>query len=80
MPYEVLIDGTLLDPYYGDSFYVRPEIAGADYLPVAQTDYRTASRCVTVENKEIACGIEKQGKKQVLKLPRWEPIHGCKYR
>ena len=70
MPYEVLIDGTLLDPSYGDSFYVRPEIAGADYLPVAQTDYRTASRCVTVENKEIACGIEKQGKKTSFEITK----------
>ena len=61
MPYESLIDGTLLDPYYGDSFYVRPEIAGADYLPAAQTDYRTASRCVTVDHQEIACLLEKKG-------------------
>ena len=61
MPYESLINGTLLDPYYGDSFYVRPEIAGADYLPAAQTDYRTASRCVTVDHQEIACLLEKKG-------------------
>ncbi len=32
--YSALIDGTLFDPYYGDSSYVRTEVAGADYLPI----------------------------------------------
>ena len=64
MSYESLIDGTLLDPYYGNSFYVRPEVAGADYLPVSQTDYRTVSQCVVNENNQnISCDIEKKGYK-----------------
>lgn len=60
--YTELIDSTIIDPYYGDSFYVRPEIAGADYLPVASIDYRSVSRCVTGENgQELACELSKKG-------------------
>lgn len=69
MSYESLIDGTLLDPYYGNSFYVRPEVAGADYLPVSQTDYRTVSQCVVNENNQnISCDIEKKGYKTSFKV------------
>ena len=32
--YASLIDGTTIDPYYGNSGYVRVEVAGADYLPI----------------------------------------------
>lgn len=32
--YASLIDGSTIDPYYGNSGYVRVEVAGADYLPI----------------------------------------------
>ena len=38
-PYSALIDGTVIDPYYS-AFYVRTELAGADYLPVGSPDFR----------------------------------------
>ena len=34
------------------------------------SDYRTISRCVTVGNKEIACGIEKQGNKTSFEITK----------
>lgn len=69
-PYTDLINGTLIDPYYGDSFYVRPEIAGADYLPVSVTDYRTASVCATAENGiDQFCDIKKQGTVTTFSVP-----------
>ena len=61
-PYSVLLDGSLLDPSYGDSFFIRTEIAGADYLPVATLDYRTASRAVQEQSgAEISDTILRQG-------------------
>lgn len=32
--YAQLLDGSLIDPYFGNSSYVRVEVAGADYLPI----------------------------------------------
>ena len=37
--YEELIDGSIIDPYYS-AFYVRVELAGADYLPIKTIDYQ----------------------------------------
>jgi hypothetical protein len=37
--YQELIDGTVIDPFYS-AFYVRVELAGADYLPAKSIDYQ----------------------------------------
>ncbi|MEG0358639.1 MAG: hypothetical protein RR598_05210 [Anaerorhabdus sp.] len=44
--YESLIDGSIIDPFYS-AFYVRVELAGADYLPEGSPDYRELSNEVT---------------------------------
>lgn len=48
-PYENLIDGSIIDPFYS-AFYVRVELAGADYLPINSPDYRTLSKEVTTQD------------------------------
>lgn len=45
-PYASLIDGSIIDPFYS-AFYVRVELAGADYLPEGSPDYRELSNEVT---------------------------------
>ena len=37
--YNELINGSIIDPYYS-AYYVRTELAGADYLPVNYFDYK----------------------------------------
>ncbi|MEG1463187.1 MAG: hypothetical protein RSC48_08745, partial [Anaerorhabdus sp.] len=44
--YASLIDGSIIDPFYS-AFYVRVELAGADYLPEGSPDYRELSNEVT---------------------------------
>ncbi len=58
--YEELLNGSIIDPYYGNTSYNRIEVAGADYLPQGFLDYRNASRCVTdLEGNELTCTVEK---------------------
>ena len=44
--YASLIDGSIIDPFYS-AFYVRVELAGADYLPEGSPDYRELSNEIT---------------------------------
>lgn len=39
MSWQEVLDGAVVDPYYS-AFYVRVELAGADYLPVGSPDFR----------------------------------------
>lgn len=73
MPYTALLDGSIVDPYYGNSTFVRTEIAGADYLPWPSVDYRTASKCV-VDNKgnDVACDLLKKGTTTTFELAQVE--------
>ena len=49
-PYSALIDGTLFDPYYGDSPYIRSEVAGADYLPIGGLNTKDVGHDVTMSD------------------------------
>ena len=58
--YAELLNGSIIDPYYGNTSYNRIEVAGADYLPQGFLDYRNASRCITdLEGNELTCTVEK---------------------
>lgn len=57
--YQDMIDGTVIDPFYS-AFYVRVELAGADYLPIDSPDYRTLSPCITDTGLDIVtCDFER---------------------
>lgn len=58
--YAELLNGSIINPYYGNTSYNRIEVAGADYLPQGFLDYRNASYCVTdLDGNELTCTIEK---------------------
>ncbi len=50
--YSSLIDGSIIDPFYS-AFYVRVELAGADYLSEGSPDYRELSKEVTDSTSNI---------------------------
>lgn len=50
--YTSLLDGTIIDPYYS-AFYVRVEVAGADYLPIGCVDYQNYNYALRNQNGEI---------------------------
>lgn len=56
--YESIIDGSLIDPFYGESFFVRIELAAADYLPSNSISY-----------KDRPYGIFNQQSTDLLALP-----------
>ena len=73
--YESFLDGSFIDPFYGDSYFVRTEIAGADYLPAVYYDYKNASGCVTdPEGKDLVCEVEKKGMRTAFEF---ENIASC---
>ena len=47
-----VLDGALCDPYYS-AYYVRVELAGADYLPVNAPDFRGRGTQLRDENGVI---------------------------
>lgn len=49
--YEELIDGSIIDPYYS-AFYVRVELAGADYLPIDSIDYKQRKYGIYLEDTD----------------------------
>lgn len=51
-PYSKLIDGSIIDPFYS-AFYVRVELAGADYLPEGSPDYRELPYAVTTAQGQV---------------------------
>ena len=58
--YEELLNGSIIDPYYGNTSYNRIEVAGADYLPQGFLDYKNASHCITdLSGNEIDCYVQK---------------------
>lgn len=58
--YSEMIDGSLIDPFYS-AFYVRVELAGADYLPINSPDYRDQSPCITDTGlTPITCNFTKE--------------------
>lgn len=50
--YNQLIDGSIIDPFYS-AFYVRVELAGADYLPVNTIDYQNYDYQIMDTNNNI---------------------------
>lgn len=44
--YDQLLDGSIVDPYFGNSSYVRVEVAGADYLPIGGLNTKNMSHDV----------------------------------
>ncbi|MBR2824793.1 MAG: hypothetical protein IKE51_00780 [Solobacterium sp.] len=49
--YTDITEGRLTDPYYGNSFFKRVELASANYLPVNSPDFRTYSTQIKDSNK-----------------------------
>ena len=58
--YEQMIDGTVIDPYYS-AFYVRVELAGADYLPVGSPDFRIRTPQVYGDGAPLSLEIRRFG-------------------
>jgi hypothetical protein len=50
--YKELIDGSVIDPFYS-AFYVRVELAGADYLPVNSIDFQNYDYQIKDTNNNI---------------------------
>lgn len=50
--YSSLLDGSIIDPYYA-AFYVRVEVAGADYLPIGCIDYKNYKYAIQSQNGNI---------------------------
>ncbi|MFV0479374.1 MAG: hypothetical protein ACK5LZ_02225 [Anaerorhabdus sp.] len=63
--YSELLDGTFSDP--ASTFYLRAELAGADYLPLNSLDYREASLCIQELDQStnalsvVTCDLIKDG-------------------
>jgi len=59
--WQDVLDGDLIDPYYS-SFYVRVELAGADYLPVGSPYFNQRSTGLkTAAGTDLSEPIEKDG-------------------
>lgn len=52
--YEQLLSGEIIDPFFS-AFYVRVELAGADYLPIGSPDFRDIKRCIYSDDEVITC-------------------------
>ena len=63
-----VLDGALCDPYYS-AYYVRVELAGADYLPVNAPDFRGRGTQLRDENGVIEdLEYQKFGNRMLIKL------------
>lgn len=59
--YENLLDGSIIDPFFS-AFYVRVELAGADYLPINSPDYRTLTQDVTtLDHQSVDASLDRKG-------------------
>ncbi len=57
--YTTFLENSNIDS--SDTFYVRAELAGADYLPTGGPDYRKASPCLQLANStSTLCDFEKK--------------------
>ncbi len=54
--YAQLLDGSLIDPYFGNSSYVRVEVAGADYLPIGGLNTKSLSIDSSVSYAQLLDG------------------------
>lgn len=55
--YQQLLDGSIIDPYYGNSSYVRLEVAGADYLPQGNLNTKDLPKYVINDSQEYISDI-----------------------
>ncbi len=55
--YSDIISGKIIDEFYS-AFYVRVELAGADYLPINSPNFKTISKCI-IENQNLNCIYKK---------------------
>ena len=63
--YEDITDGEIIDPYYS-AFYVRVELAGADYLPSGSPDFR--GRSTAIKSKKTGADTDIEYTREGTKL------------
>ncbi len=70
--YHVLLDGSLIDPYYSAT-WMRVELAGGDYLPWPSVDYRGYDRCIRNQDQSIVtCEYSQASTTLFFALPQRE--------